>query len=143
MLGALNWGRDVETEQAIQRITLRRNEFCVYRHVVNGEVVYVGMGTSQRPFMINPGGEHCPRGTTWSLAIGASPEITAEIIGWYENAPLARKAERAEIRRLRPIGNVNIRPNALTAEESREEDRAAFIENSRLLAEFRAIRVKQ
>jgi hypothetical protein len=76
-------------------------KFCVYRHIVGGEVIYVGKGVYDRPFSFGD------RTRRWLDAV-AGRAILVEIVGWFHDELQALAMEKAEIIRLRPKANVVI-----------------------------------
>jgi predicted XRE-type DNA-binding protein len=75
--------------------------FCVYKHLVNGEVFYVGQGLAPRPF------ERAKRNQKWtSLAEQNKGKVLIEIVSWHDTLPEARAAERILIRKLKPACNI-------------------------------------
>ncbi len=72
-------------------------KICVYAHSVNGVVVYVGKGMSQRPYEIRS------RTKRWKAVIGEVFEV--EILGWFDSDSEARAFEKSKIMQLRPAGN--------------------------------------
>jgi hypothetical protein len=125
-------------------IKLYLDRYCVYRHIVDGEVIYVGMGTAARAFQVME--DRQKRNDRWRKATLLVPSLEVQIVGWYGNANDARRVEREEIRRLKPPCNVqlyNLRflPESETIKAGREKDRAAYRETRRQLDEISSVRL--
>lgn len=126
------------------RIVLRIRQYCVYRHVVDGEVIYVGMGTAERPFRVCSN----DRAPGWTSIMCSASAVEVQIVGWYSRQAEALAAEKAEIKLLRPRGNRQIpkeRDESLLSAKARTRlaaDRAAYLETSRLLEECASVRLE-
>lgn len=71
-------------------------KFCVYIHVVDGEIVYVGKGRSYRPF------ETSRRNAKWCKFMESIGSFEVEILGWYDEDGDARIEESKLIRKFNP-----------------------------------------
>lgn len=76
------------------------HKFCVYAHSINGQVFYVGMGRARRTLEMES------RNSIWTGIVKKSDSFDSTILSWYRSSKLARRAEASEIRRLKPIANV-------------------------------------
>ena len=77
--------------------TVSIGKICVYAHLVDGKVVYIGKGMSQRPYEIRS------RTARWRSVVGDSFEV--EVLAWFDTDTAAREFETTKIRELRPSGN--------------------------------------
>lgn len=103
-----------EARQCESSITILPHGVCVYRHVVDGVVIYVGKGNAERPFEVVPGEHDCgPRNAQWTILMRQARSITVEIVGWYRSDAEAAEAEAREIQECRPVANI-IRPRLRT-----------------------------
>ncbi len=88
------------------RLSYRKDEWCVYAHVAADVVVYVGSGRRKRPFDLDG------RSARHLALLPAVFDVV--ILGWFASPREAREFEAAELIRLRPPGNLAI---PLTSEE--------------------------
>jgi len=79
--------------------TLKLGKFCVYTHRSKGEVFYVGMGNSSRPYTCRG------RPRRWKEIVGDSGSYDVEITAWFESEGLARIEEKRMIEAYRPYAN--------------------------------------
>lgn len=82
---------------SITSVHLRK--WCVYAHIVEGEVVYIGKGNQHRPF------HHSSRSKDWIERMQAVTVFDVAILGWFESESAALKSERSLIRKHKPLLN--------------------------------------
>lgn len=87
-----------------QSIALQPGRYCVYEHVVDGAVCYVGMGQWNRPF-------ESSRNELWDEIVGTANEIQVRIVAWFDDEASARFFEAEVIRQRNPACNI-MRPNS-------------------------------
>jgi hypothetical protein len=75
-------------------------KYCVYHHLKNGEVFYVGKGNPSRPF------HFASRNEKWKSIAGDGFGIEVKIVRWYPSSQAAFLAEQADIIKLRPVANL-------------------------------------
>lgn len=76
--------------------------YCVYHHIADGVVFYVGSGSSSRPF------QRKGRTPGWIAHVKSHAGYKVEIVRWFEYLGDARTFESAEIKRLNPIVNIRV-----------------------------------
>jgi hypothetical protein len=89
-------------------IKLWPNKYCVYRHWVRGELIYVGKGRGNRAFSITGS---TGRNKKWEALVRDEVEIEVEIISWHDTSSDALWAEAGEIERSHPTTNRRKKPN--------------------------------
>lgn len=72
-------------------------KFCVYEHVVNGAVIYVGSGNQTRPFE--------PRGRNEAWRTLTKNGYSVRIVEWFEDREVAYTFESRRIMELKPPAN--------------------------------------
>lgn len=82
--------------QSLSVTTVQVGQWCVYAHVLAGEVVYVGKGTYERPFFYRD------RSQRWRDRMNAVSSFDIAILGWFSSEADALKAESTLIGRYRP-----------------------------------------
>jgi hypothetical protein len=82
------------------------SDYCVYYHILNGEVIYIGSGSIGRAFNVHPRNKVWEYHTHYALKYGLG--ITVKIVATFPKKfqRRARKLEKIEIQRLRPIANI-------------------------------------
>jgi excinuclease UvrABC nuclease subunit len=81
--------------------TIRLRKWCVYAHLLNGEVVYIGKGSHVRPFDIKS------RNSEWRERMSSATALDVAILGWFASERTAFIAETRLIKRHRPALNLN------------------------------------
>lgn len=79
-------------------VAVPRLKFCVYLHVKNGVIFYVGMGSLSRAF------ERDYRHHTWLSLVGREP-YEVRVYSWCLNKKVARKRELLAIKKFKPLCN--------------------------------------
>jgi hypothetical protein len=80
-------------------IKIEDKRWCVYTHATDGEVFYVGVGISTRPF------ERIKRNHLWSAHVAANPTLEVGIALWTNDRNEALRLEAKMIRDLVPRCN--------------------------------------
>lgn len=83
-------------------MNLHIDKFCVYHHYVGRRLIYIGTGSSARPFQC------WNRTEAWEAAVGKNRRIRVKIIQWFNNAVDARRFEELEILEYHPEANLSI-----------------------------------
>lgn len=82
-------------------ITIHPEQWCVYHHIKDGNVFYVGKGNAMRPFAITG------RNDLWkAIALSGERGFEVEIVGWYRTSMDAFLAEQLAIREMKPTANI-------------------------------------
>ncbi len=77
----------------------QEDRYCVYHHICDGEIFYVGSGVPERPFA------RTDRGRKWMSYVSEHPEYTVEIVARFYRVEDARSFEKAQIKELTPRCN--------------------------------------
>ena len=78
---------------------IMRGKVCVYRHLVDGQIFYIGKGVNHRPFAA------WGRPDAWYSVVEAAGYYDVEIVAWFDTDAEACKAEKDEIKKHRPKTN--------------------------------------
>jgi len=106
--GTPHWRRQSEREKTrwhdLPRVRVRvapgSDKFCVYAHIVNGEIFYIGSGQIDRAF------ERCGRNDVWSRVVQEAGEYDVQIMLWCRTRKTALIAELTEITKYSPKANI-------------------------------------
>lgn len=104
--------------------------YCVYRHVVNGTVIYVGKGKADRAFDFNV------RTKLWRTMVAGAQQVKVEIVGWHASSGEALEAESAEIERLKPPANVE---GVTRLRRKRVDDLSSWNEAKEMIRSYRNV----
>jgi hypothetical protein len=78
--------------------------YCVYKHFVSGELIYIGSGIESRPYSWRD------RNSTWKRKVGkGAPDV--EIVEKFKTADEAYLLEQRLIGELRPKANRQLSPH--------------------------------
>lgn len=102
-------------------IKVEPGRFCVYHHVKEGTVFYVGHGTPSRPF------DAVSRNSVWKEIVGKPPSYEVLVVRFFSNEPDACLFEREEIVRLNPAANFTHSPDL--SKRSRKRGKTQIVSN--------------
>lgn len=82
---------------------IHHKKFCVYTHSIDGNVFYVGLGSSGRAF--SGGG----RNQLWDRMVSdAGGTFSVEILAWFDSKRDAMSREKTEIQTRKPVTNMTL-----------------------------------
>lgn len=103
-------------------------KWCVYQHILSGDVIYIGKGSAARPY------DFKDRNPLWHAVVGNSKSIGVNIVAWFDSEKEALYVEEHFIAAMRPKANIAVRldfsliERRVLREREAERERQADIE---------------